>query len=228
MPTVLIVGASRGIGQAFVDAYAADGWRVHATHRESGPPPTALADIGGDVSLHRLDVRDMAAIEALAGDLAGESLDVLVHNAGIYGPRNDGLGGLDAVAWQEVMLVNSIAPLKLAEAFVDHLGGGERRVMAFLSSAMGSIGDNDSGGAYLYRSSKAALNAGLRSLAIDLRRRAIAVVMLHPGWVQTAMGGAGAPLTPAASVAAMRRLIDGVEPGDSGHFFNYDGSELPW
>ena len=225
MPTVLIVGASRGIGLELARQYAADGWRVYATCRDAGNPG-ALGEVSG-LSLFSLDVRQAEDIAALRRDLGGTPIDVMIHNAGVFGPRNAGFGSLDTDAWQEVLRVNAIAPLKLAEALIDNVLAGDRKVMAFLSSRMGSISET-SGGEYIYRTSKAALNAGVRSLAVDMGSRGLIAVMFHPGWVQTEMGGPGATVPPPQSVAGLRQVIAGLKPKDNGRFWNYDGEEIPW
>ncbi|MFQ5973203.1 MAG: SDR family oxidoreductase [Alphaproteobacteria bacterium] len=227
MPSVLIVGASRGIGLEFARQYAADGWRVHATCRDVAHPGK-LGEIAGDVHLHELELRDLDQISDLGSAMDGVALDLVVHNAGIYGPRNVTLANLDPTVWAEVMSVNAIAPLAVAQAVIDSVLAGGRKAMAFLSSGMGSIGENTSGGSYIYRTSKAALNAGVRSLAIDYRRAGLTAVVLHPGWVRTDMGGPGATLSPEESVTGMRRVIAGLGPGDSGRFFNHDGSYISW
>ena len=224
--SVLITGSNRGIGLALARAYAADGWRVIAACR-APDDARELQALAGDVSLHRLDVTDQDQIAALAADVTSP-IDILINNAGIYGPRRPAFGELDAVAWAEVLHVNAIAPIKVAEAFVEHVADSERKTMAFLSSRMGSIGENSSGGTMIYRSSKAALNAAVKSLAIDLAPRGIKAIVLHPGWVKTDMGGAGAPITPEESVAGLRRVIDGVTARVSGRFWSTEGAEISW
>ena len=226
MPSLLVTGGNRGIGLEFVRQYAAEGWRVHAACRR---PEAAreLAAVEGDVAIHRLDVADDRQIAALAEGLADEALDILVNNAGVGGPR-EGFGETDTATWLDVFRVNSIAPLHMAERFIEHLMRGRRKLIVGLTSRMGSIADNTGGGYYIYRSSKAALNAAMKSLAIDLAPRGVAVVVFHPGWVKTDMGGPGAQIAPQASVAGMRRKIESLGPADSGRFFNYDGSPLPW
>ena len=226
MPSLLVTGSNRGIGLEFVRQYAAEGWRVHAACRR---PEAAreLAAVEGDVAIHRLDVADDRQIAALAEGLADEALDILVNNAGVGGPR-EGFGETDTATWLDVFRVNSIAPLHMAERFIEHLMRGRRKLIVGLTSRMGSIADNTGGGYYIYRSSKAALNAAMKSLAIDLAPRGVAVVVFHPGWVKTDMGGPGAQIAPRASVAGMRRKIESLGPADSGRFFNYDGGAIPW
>lgn len=226
MPSVLITGANRGIGLALVRAYAADGWQVHAACRV---PDDArdLQAVTGDINVHCLDVTDRDQIASLAANVVGP-IDVLINNAGTYGPRRPAFGDLDALAWADVLRVNAIAPIKVAEALVEHVAHSEHKTMAFLSSRMGSIGENTSGGTMIYRSSKAALNAAVKSLAIDLAPRGIKAIVLHPGWVKTDMGGPSALVTPEKSVAGLRRVIDGVTADMSGRFWGFDGVEISW
>jgi NAD(P)-dependent dehydrogenase (short-subunit alcohol dehydrogenase family) len=226
MPTVLVTGANRGLGLEFARQYAADGWRVHATCR-APDRATELAGIKGDVAVHPLDVTDQGAIAALARSLGDDVIDVLVNNAGVYGCRQ-GLGDIDYGGWEGVLKTNVMAPIAVTEALLPALQRAERPCVALITSRMGSIADNTSGGTYAYRSSKAALNAAGRCLALDLKDHGIIVLLLHPGWVRTDMGGAGARLEPRESIAGLRRIIDGAEMRQSGGFYAYDGSEVPW
>lgn len=227
MPTAFITGASRGIGLEFARQYLADGWRVIGTCRD---PSNAkeLSGLDGDVDVHALDVTDHAQVQALAKSLKREAIDVLLNNAGIYGPKPSPFGGVDYDAWKQVLEVNTMAPLKVCECFVDHVVAGDLKIMASVTSKMGSIADNTSGGSYIYRSSKAALNAVMKSLAADLTSREVTVIVLHPGWVKTDLGGPSALISVDESVSGMRRVIDGLRPEDTGQFFNYDGSRVPW
>ena len=163
-----------------------------------------------------------------AGQPAVAGGDLLVNNAGIYGPRGMGLGSMDYEAWDHVLRINAMGPLALAERLVKNVAGSARRLIVAISSAMGSIGRNTGGGSYAYRSSKAALNMAMKCLALDTAARGITVAVLHPGWVRTEMGGESAPVSVEESVSGMRRVIDRLGPGDSGKFFGYDGAELPW
>jgi NAD(P)-dependent dehydrogenase (short-subunit alcohol dehydrogenase family) len=221
MPTVLITGASRGIGREFARQYGAEGWRVVATCRDP-------SKYGPDGEARRLDVADPASVDALRQEVGDEAIDVLVNNAGIYGPRGAGLGGIDYGAWEEVLRTNVLGPLRVAEALVDPVGRSAGKKMVFISSTMGSIGNNTSGGGYIYSSSKAALNMAVASLSVDLSGRNIICLLFHPGWVSTDMGGASAPVDAATSVAGMRAVIDGATVADSGGFFDYNGHRLPW
>jgi NAD(P)-dependent dehydrogenase (short-subunit alcohol dehydrogenase family) len=220
MPTVLITGANRGLGLAFAQSYAADGWRVIATAREP-ERTTTLGTLPGDVSVHALEVSDEAQLDKLARALRAEPIDVLINNAGVRGET-------DTPGWLRTFAVNSIAPLRVAQALMPCLQRGERKVIASITSGLGSIGDNTSGGSYAYRSSKAALNMAMKSLSVELAPRGFSVFVISPGWVQTDMGGGGAPLTPAESIAGMRRVIDAAGPAQNGKFLHYDGREYPW
>ncbi|HEX2803632.1 MAG TPA: SDR family oxidoreductase [Sphingomicrobium sp.] len=218
MPTVLITGANRGLGLEFARQYSTDGWDVVATVRESSHELDSLG-----VRVETLDMSDLAAVAAFGTRL--QSLDQLVANAGTYGPRSV-TSADDGEGWLETFAVNTVAPFLLAQSVLPQVAASNGKLIA-ISTRMGSIEDNTSGGYIAYRSSKSALNSAWRSLAIDNRGKAVCAV-LHPGWVQTRMGGASAPLEPEQSVEGLRKVIDGLGPGDSGRFFSYDGSEIPW
>jgi len=232
MSSVLITGANRGLGLEFAKQYGNDGWRVFACCRypDRAEELTGLARASdGRLSLHPLDVSREPTISVLAEGLRGKAIDVLLNNAGIYGDENhDDFGKIDYERWAETFRVNVMGAMKVTEAFIDNVASSEKKVLAFMSSLMGSISDNGSGGSYLYRSSKAALNAIVKSLSIDLKDRGVKTVVLHPGWVRTEMGGENAPLLPPESIAGMRRVLDGLEAKDSGRFLSYAGAELPW
>jgi len=230
MPSIIITGANRGLGLEFARQYAEAGWRVYAGCRE---PHCAgdlhdLARTHPKVSYHGVDVRDHKQIDALAGDLAHEKIDILLNNAGIYHDHGESFGHLDYDAWTESFRVNTLAAAKMAEAFFLHIARSEKRLIVAITSLMGSIADNGSGGYYPYRSSKAALNAVMKSLSIDLKPKKIGALILHPGWVKTDMGGPNAEITPEISVRGMRKVIDDFTMNDTGKFFSYDGKELPW
>ena len=232
MYTVLITGANRGIGLEFARQYAADGWRVLACcrHPEKAEALDKLATEHPDsVLVHALDVADLEQIESLATLLANESIDVLINNAGYY-PDSDskGFGHIDCDEWAQAFKVNTMAPLKMAEAFVSNVARSEFKIIATLSSKMGSVADNTSGGSYQYRSSKAAVNMVNKNLSLDLKDQGIATVVLHPGWVQTDMGGPNALITVEQSVSGLRQVIGQLTQADSGKFFAYDGQEIPW
>ena len=183
----------------------------------------------GKISVHALSVEDGAQIKELAQHLDGQPIDLLINNAGRYSGREFGIfGQTDTAEWIKSFEVNSIAPLKMAEAFVEHVGRSQMKTIVIITSKMGSVGDNSSGGSYLYRSSKAAVNIVAKSLSIDLRPRGIKVALLHPGWVKTDMGGPNALITAEESVSAMLSLIGRSGWQDSGKFLAFDGAEIPW
>jgi NAD(P)-dependent dehydrogenase (short-subunit alcohol dehydrogenase family) len=221
MPTVLVAGASRGLGLEFARQYAADGWRVIATARE---PQNADALRRTGAELHPLDVTDLAAVRRLADELR-EPIDLLIANAGISGPRHMTAEAVDPEGWLETFRVNTVAPFALAGAFRPHVARSPMRKMAAVTSRLGSIASAD-GGRYVYRSSKAALNMAWRCFALDAPD--VVAILLHPGWVRTDMGGASAPVAPEESVAGMRRVVEGAGQPQSGRFFNYTGEEIPW
>ena len=221
MSTILISGAGRGLGLELSRQYAAERWRVIGTVRS----PSAKLPPG--VERHIADVTDMSEVAALARALRGMVLDVLFCNAGISGKRGMALGSFDYESWQEVFRVNVLGAASLAEALVDNVAASERKVIAMMSSRLGSITEA-SGVTLPYATSKAALNMLVKGLAATLAGRGIIVVALSPGWVRTDMGGAGAPLAPETSVAGLRRVIDGLTPAQSGKFFSHDGSTIPW
>jgi NAD(P)-dependent dehydrogenase (short-subunit alcohol dehydrogenase family) len=229
--TTLITGANRGIGLEFARQYAHAGWHVLACCRT----PAAAAELNelaksvkGRVTLHTLDVTDAGQREALHTALSRTPIDLFINNAGVRGQRNNTFGTTDEESWLEVLRVNTIAPLKLMEMFVDRVAASRRKIFANMSSRMGSISDNTSGESYVYRSSKAALNAVAKSAANELRARGITVVMLHPGWVRTDMGGSQALIDVGESVSGLRSVLDKVTLADSGKFFNVKGSVIPW
>ncbi|MFN4277223.1 MAG: SDR family oxidoreductase [Ferrovibrio sp.] len=226
MPTLLITGANRGIGLEFVRRYAADGWRVIACCRDPQSASTLQA-VPGKVVMEKLDVADYVAVDRLAKAYADTAIDLLLNNAGIYGNRDGALNISDFDAYLKVLQVNSVAPMKLALATLPSLKKAKAAKIATISSRMGSI-THGAGGSYVYRASKAAINAAMHNLALDLKPAGITCIVLHPGWVKTDMGGQGADITVETSVTGLKKAIDGAELKDTGKFFNYDGSELPW
>jgi NAD(P)-dependent dehydrogenase (short-subunit alcohol dehydrogenase family) len=217
MPKVLITGANRGLGLEFARQYKDAGWDVTATAREPSPELDALG-----VEVRKLEMSDLDAVAEFGRSF--DRLDLLIANAGMYGPREvrDAEAGR---GWADTFVVNTIAPFLLAESLLPAVRAAGGKLIA-VSTKMGSIKDNTSGGFIAYRSSKSALNSAWRSLAVD--NPGVVCAVLHPGWVQTRMGGASAPLDPETSIAGMRKVIEGLGPGQSGRFFAYDGAEVPW
>jgi NAD(P)-dependent dehydrogenase (short-subunit alcohol dehydrogenase family) len=232
VPTVLVTGASRGLGLEFARQYAAEGWEVLACARapQSAAALQALAAAGAArIRVHPLDVTDFVAIDALGRRLEGVPIDVLINNAGTMGPRGGAFGSSDFAAWDGIFRLNALAPLKMAEAFAGHIAQSAQKKLVSISTIMASMARNNMGGFYPYRASKAALNAVMVSLAIDAgRRHGIIAAVLHPGWVRTDMGGAHAEIDAPTSVEGMRRVIAGLTREQAGRFLTYDGSELPW
>ncbi len=228
MHRVLITGASRGLGLAFSKRYATAGWRVFACCRR---PHKAVAlqrlAQAGRLSVHQLDVADHGQIRNLANELRAEPIDLLLNNAGVYGFRS-GFGSIDYQEWRRVLAINVMAPIRMAESFVDHVAHSRRKLMVAITSKMGSISDNTSGNSYIYRTSKTALNMAFKSMAVDLASRAIACAVIHPGWVKTDMGGPNAPIDTDASATGVFSVIEGLSLESSGKFYNYDGREIPW
>lgn len=225
MPTVFITGANRGIGLEFVRQYAADGWRVVATARDPGAADE-LSAAEGDVIVRALDL-DGDFFEIDWKGVAGtDPIDVFINNAGVMGPTwLDAID--DAAAFVNALAVNTVAPVVLAKAVLPLVAAAKGKLVA-ISSRMGSIADNDSGGFIAYRATKAGLNAAWRSLALEVKEQGVIAAALHPGWVRTRMGGTSAPLGVEESVSAMRRTIAGLTPERAGGFYNYDGASIPW
>ncbi len=231
-----MTGANRGLGLEFARQYLADGWRVYATCRRPGEAD-GLAAMGGrpgELSVHALDVGDRDSIARLAEELEGTAIDVLLNNAGVFGPREEtdndwrqNFGHIDYDEMEAVIRVNTLAPLRMAEHFCANVAAGSERKIITISSALGSIAETG-GGFYAYRASKAAVNMLMATLARELSPQRIRVAVLSPGWVRTDMGGESAPLSPETSVAGMRRVIAGLDDELSGSFLRYDGTVVPW
>lgn len=226
--TLLITGANRGIGLEYVRQYAAAGWQVIACCRAPATADAlnALAQQYASIRVEALDVADFVAIRRLAASLQTTPIHVLINNAGVY--PESAFGQTDDDAWLHAFKVNSMSTLKLAEAFMPHLvkAGGAKLVA--MTSKMGSIEDNSSGGEYIYRSSKTALNMVVKSLAIDLTKYGVAVALLHPGWVKTDMGGPHGLIDVQTSVNGLRQVIADLSLEDSGKWVAYDGKPIPW
>lgn len=226
--TVLVTGANRGLGLEFVKQYATDGWRVIACCRN---PDTAialqsLAKAHMHISILKLDVADFDAIDQVATSLKNETIDVLINNAGVY--PDSSLDVINVEDWAYAFKINTMAPLKMVNAFKSHLANSAVKKVATLSSKMGSLDDNTSGGSYLYRSSKAAVNMVMKSASIDLAPLGISVVTLHPGWVQTDMGGPNGLIDATKSVDGLRVVIENLSLANTGQFIAYDGKAIAW
>lgn len=230
MKSVLITGANRGIGLEHARRYASRGVRVYAAARtpaDADDLQRLARESEGGVSILHYDAESVDSSDQLKTQLGDAPLDLLFANAGTGGPYTR-LGQIDAKEVLNTFRINALAPLMLAQALRENVVRSERKLIAFQSSLMGSIADNGSGGAYAYRISKAALNMIARNVSRDLARDGVIAVALHPGWVRTRMGGAGASVRVEDCVTGQQKVLDGLTPDDNGRFFNYDGRELPW
>ncbi len=232
MAAILVTGSNRGLGLEWAGQYAAAGWRVYATcrHPEEADALWRLSTAHRNLSVHRLDVTHEEEIAALAGELAGEPIDILLNNAGVYLEKflDEPLDNIDYDSWEETFRVNTLGPMRVSAAFTEHVARSQHRLVVVITSHMGSIAEISTSGSYAYRSSKAALNAAMTGLSLALQPRGIGVLLLHPGWVQTRMGGPGATLTTHTSVSGMRKLVENFRLADTGHFYRFDGSTIPW
>lgn len=228
--TILITGANRGIGLGLTQHYVSLGFQVYATCREQATAKDlmTLAKASQNLSVLTCDVANEDSVNSLAQSLKSVQLDVFINNAGVYGPKGEHFGDVNAESWQDVLNVNTIAPLMLTQALHPNLKHSQLSKVALISSKMGSVTDNSYGRSYVYRSSKAALNAVGKSLAIDLATDNIAVTILHPGWVQTDMGGPDALISVDESVKGMTKIIEQLDEENTGKFFAFDGAEIPW
>ena len=230
MPTLLITGANRGIGLELCKQYLEKNWLVHATCRN---PSTAtelnsLLKTHSNLNIHTLDVSHPEQITTLKHTLNNTPIDILLNNAGVYAGASSEFGKTDSDTWQHAVSVNVIAPMQMMEAFTENVANSDKKIIASMSSKMGSISDNTSGGSYAYRSTKAALNSVMVSAAHDLKPLGITALILHPGWVRTDMGGPNGELSVKESAQSLRKTLDNCTIKDSGCFFDIDGSIIPW
>ena len=232
METTLITGANRGIGLEFSRQLAEDGWCVLACSRDlekSDALNKLAAEYPEQITLYALDVTDHEQIKKLSQTLANKPIDLLINNAGVYpGSKGGSFGKTDYDACTHAFLVNTMAPLKMAEEFITQITQSSRKTIVTITSKMGSVADNGRGGSYIYRSSKSAVNMVVKSIAIDLESNDIISVLLHPGWVRTDMGGPSGLISVEQSVSGMLSVIREVTSTDSGKFIAYDGQIIPW
>lgn len=233
MPSVLITGANRGLGLGLTKAYLAKGWAVTATCRDPDNAPELKA-LSGKIHFHPMDVTDSDQVDALAKEIEGQPLDVLINNAGVLGSPNFDKGGagqmlgdIDYDGFRYTLEVNTLAPLKVTEALLPNLELGEQKKLIALTSRMGSMAEME-GGFIAYRTSKAALNAVMRNLSIALKEKGIAVAVLHPGWVKTDMGSEAAPVEIADSVKGLIEQIDHLHLEHTGCCKDHTGETIPW
>lgn len=232
MSNILITGSNRGMGLEWVRQYLETDWRVYATCRypEQAGDLKQLQQDYKKLSIHKLDITQPEHIKQISQDLADTELDILVNNAGMYYERwgRDKLDHIDYEAWEETYRVNTLGAVRMTEAMRTNLSQSEKRLIVSITSHMGSIEDITAANDYAYRSSKAALNTVMKGLAYELAEEGIGILLLHPGWVRTRMGGNTAPLSANESVKNMRKLVDNFMPEDSGKFYRHDSVIIPW
>jgi len=224
--TILITGTNRGIGYELATQALAKDWTVFGSARSevSGPQ----ADICQHPNFHELqfDVCDHDAVMSAAASVE-HPIDIIINNAGVIGPDRQSSLDMDFDGFERTLSINTVAPLRIAQAFLSQLKQSTKPRLITISSAMGSMAGT-SFDRIAYRASKAAVNKVMQGLAHDLRRDGITVVSMHPGWVQTDMGGPGADITARESASGILGVADRLELADSGSFFNYDGSAIAW
>ena len=220
----MITGANRGLGLEFARQFYNEECRIIATCRN--PKDANELNAIGDIDVHSLDVTEDKSVAILADKLRGENIDILINNAGVIGQR-DGFGKLDYDIWAETMDTNVFGPMRVAEAFRDNVMNSKKKQMIFITSRMGSITEAVPN-AYVYRSSKAALNMAVKCLSAELGEQGLIAVLFHPGHVQTDMGGQAAPVTPQKSIEGMKNQIVALTRDDNGRFLSYDGRQIPW
>ena len=228
--SILITGTNRGIGLEFVKHYLKNNEKVIATcrNRNSAKDLLKLENTINNLSLMELDVSKPNSINKFTSIIADQPIDTFINNAGVFGPRNIEFGNFDAKEWLDVFNINTIAPLLITQKILKNLRLGKDKKLVFISSKVGSIEDNTGGGMYIYRTSKTALNQIIKSLSIDFKDENFITVALHPGWVQTNMGGPNALIDTKTSVKGMTEVINNLTSKNSGKFYNYDGSPIPW
>ena len=235
MPTAVITGANRGIGLELTRQYLEDGWRVIALTRSRSPELEQLGNTG-HLNIMETDLTNDASLEATAAAIQAEAIDLLVNNAGTMGDSSFETDGFEVQAfgrfnrdeWHRVFDINVFTPQALTELLADRLAAAERGVAVTISSMLGSNELNSFGSLYAYRASKAAVNSIMKSMGHDLGKRGVIAVALHPGWVQTDLGGENADVTVPDSVSGLRKVIESLSPDDAGAFIAYDGKRMPW
>jgi NAD(P)-dependent dehydrogenase (short-subunit alcohol dehydrogenase family) len=232
MPSVLVTGSNRGLGIEWVRQYAEEGFRVFATcrHPAEADDLKALADAYRNITIHRLDVTLQDDVSALARELLNESIDILINNAGVYLEKYEDIS-LDKCRfddWELTFRVNTLGCFRVTRGLKQIVARSDRRLVVAISSHMGSITEIETADAYYYRSSKAALNAAMKGLSRELEPAGIGVLILHPGWNNTRMGGPDAPFRPVDTVLGMRQVIDQFHMRHTGTFLRFDGTEIPW
>ena len=230
METILVTGANRGIGLELVKQYCNQNYQVIGTYRNENTSGEliSMSQNLNNLKVYSLDVSSDQSLKDFSSKLGDTPVDIFINNAGVYGPRDSSFNNVDERNWVSVFQTNAIAPLLLTQLIIENLRNGSQKKLIYITSKMGSIDDNKSGGAYIYRSSKTALNSVVKSISVDLAKDDMKVALLHPGWVRTDMGGPNGLIDTSASVCGMTEVIDSLSQSDSGCFFNYDGSKIPW
>jgi len=229
MKTILITGANRGLGFELAKQYHSAGWRVIACCRdpEYAEKLRYLSNNTDTLLIIKLDIFKIEEIKNLTTKLANETIDILINNAGVYSDDLS-LDDIDPETWLETFKINTIAPVMIAQALISQIARGQDKIIVNISSSMASIDMNRSGDHCIYRTTKAALNAATRCMAMEYKNKSIAVLALDPGWVQTDMGGSGAQITPEKSVNSIRSILELLTLESSGEFISYDGKRLSW
>ncbi|MDX1737621.1 MAG: SDR family oxidoreductase [Alphaproteobacteria bacterium] len=225
MPTILLTGASRGIGLELAKAYHADGWDVIGTCRNAANAPVL------DIEWHSLEVTDSSSLEKLAGAIGARPLDVIWNNAGVFLDKGVTTDEMTDMMWLETFHINTIAPIRVARRFMENMTESQIRAAVFTSSRLGSISEN-TGGSLAYRTSKTALNMAVNCLAHEFSEDGYSCVVFHPGWVKTDMGGSDADIDALTSAQGMKSIVDRIQPNMqaefNGKFFNYNGDTFGW
>ncbi|MAR99773.1 MAG: short-chain dehydrogenase [Nitrosomonadales bacterium] len=228
MNTILVTGANRGLGYEFVKQYSETGFNVLACCRNISQAKNLkiLAEESKNIEIYELDVGNIKNIMSLSKQLEDKKIDVLINNAGIY--RSSTVGNINYDEWLESFKINTIAPYQIVEAFLNQIINSDLKKVVSITSKMGSIDDNTSGGSYIYRSSKTALNSMMQSLSHDIKHHGIATLTLHPGWVRTDMGGMGGWIDAHESVQGMIKQIEKLTINNSGKYIDYAGKSINW
>ena len=231
MQNILITGANRGIGLGFVKKFLKRNSKVFCTSRKISKSKELILlkkEFSKNLEIVELDLLEEESPKILSDFLSNQAIDIFINNAGVIGNSNQSFNAVSSENWIDVLKVNLIAPLLITQSILENIKKSAHKKIYFLSSKVGSIEDNSSGGMYLYRSSKTALNQIVKSLSIDLKPTGISVISLHPGWVKTDMGGPHALISVEESVNGMLKVILNTDIRNSGQFLNYDGREIPW
>ena len=231
MKKILVTGANRGLGLGLVKKFLKNNEKVICTTRNISKSKELILckeKYNDNLEICELDLLDKDSPNILSNFLGDETIDLFINNAGVIGHSAQHFKSVSLNHWLEVLKVNLIAPLLITQSIIKNIEKSSERKIYFISSKVGSIEDNKSGGMYIYRSSKTALNQVVKSLSIDLKPLGISVISLHPGWVRTEMGGPNALISVEESVNGMVDVISNTSMINSGQFINYDGTRLPW